>query len=132
MDTPLSRICETGTQASKPNTLLNVVPAGELHVVERARQFHGVRGPGWFLAVPGLDRVAAVVPTREQSVSVPSETLATRDGGGVDADAKALYEFVDAGAGTKRRGAFKRCPARSSGRLAAPPRGYDVDIPRAA
>ena len=49
------------------NTLINVVPQGEAHVVERARQPYDVKGPGYWVGVPGLDAIAAVVDTREQT-----------------------------------------------------------------
>ena len=56
---------------TKANTLINVVPQGEAHVVERARQPYDVKGPGYWVGVPGLDAIAAVVDTREQTVVVP-------------------------------------------------------------
>ena len=66
---------------TKANTLINVVPQGEAHVVERARQPYDVKGPGYWVGVPGLDAIAAVVDTREQTVVVPAppECL-SRDG----------------------------------------------------
>ena len=82
---------------TKANTLINVVPQGEAHVVERARQPYDVKGPGYWVGVPGLDAIAAVVDTREQTVVVPAppECL-SRDGVGVDAAATANVCIVDA------------------------------------
>ena len=73
------------------------VPQGEAHVVERARQPYDVKGPGYWVGVPGLDAIAAVVDTREQTVVVPTppECL-SRDGVGVDAAATANVCIVDA------------------------------------
>ena len=74
-----------------------MVPQGEAHVVERARQPYDVKGPGYWVGVPGLDAIAAVVDTREQTVVVPTppECL-SRDGVGVDAAATANVCIVDA------------------------------------
>ena len=82
---------------TKANTIINVVPAGEAHVVERARQPMGVKGPGYWVGVPGLDAIAAVVDTREQTIVMPSPPgILSRDGMGVDAAATANVCIVDA------------------------------------
>jgi regulator of protease activity HflC (stomatin/prohibitin superfamily) len=87
----------TNWPRTKANTIINVVPAGEAHVVERARQPMGVKGPGYWVGVPGLDAIAAVVDTREQTIVVPSPPgILSRDGTGVDAAATANVCIVDA------------------------------------
>ncbi len=88
---------KSGWPRTKANTIINVVPQGEAHVVERARQPYDVKGPGYWVGVPGLDAVAAVIDTREQTVVVPTppECL-SRDGVGVDAAATANVCIVDA------------------------------------
>ena len=87
----------SGWPRTKTNTFINVVPQGEAHVVERARQPYDVKGPGYWVGVPGLDAIAAVVDTREQTVVVPTppECL-SRDGVGVDAAATANVCITDA------------------------------------
>ena len=80
----------------KANTVVNMVPQGEVHIVERMNKFLAAQEAGWFLAAPGADRIAFVVDTREQSMDVEAGNLATSDGVGVHASGSLRLAFVDA------------------------------------
>ena len=80
---------------TRSNTLINMCRQGEQIVVERLGKFHKVVGPGYFFAVPLIDRLAYVVDTRERGIDARS-LVSSADGVGVAASGQALIRFVDA------------------------------------
>jgi len=82
---------------SRANTGVNLCRQGESIVVERFGKVHKVvQTPGFFLAVPLLDRLAYVVDTRERGIEASSSSLTSSDNVGVSASGHAFIRFVDA------------------------------------
>ena len=81
---------------TRGNTMLNLCRQGEKIVVERLGKFHKVVSPGFFTAVPLMDRLAYVVDTRERSVDVNATTVYSADNAAVTASGQAVVRFVDA------------------------------------
>jgi regulator of protease activity HflC (stomatin/prohibitin superfamily) len=65
-------------------------------VVLRLGRFHRVRGPGLFLLVPVVDKVARFVDTRIRATDFTAEKTLTRDTVPVDVDAHAFWMIWDA------------------------------------
>jgi regulator of protease activity HflC (stomatin/prohibitin superfamily) len=75
---------------------LRIANAWERAVVLRAGRFAGVKGPGLFLMVPVIDRIAAVVDGRIQTTSFNAEQALTRDTVPVNVDAIIFWQVEDA------------------------------------
>ncbi len=80
---------------SKPNTILNIVPQGEKHVVERLGKLHEVKESGWFLAIPFIDNIAYVVDTRERAMGILPQRAITGDNVAVDVSGVVYIQFDD-------------------------------------
>jgi regulator of protease activity HflC (stomatin/prohibitin superfamily) len=65
-------------------------------VLLRLGRFHRVRGPGLFLLVPVVDKVARFVDTRVRATDFTAEKTLTRDTVPVDVDAHAFWMIWDA------------------------------------
>lgn len=65
-------------------------------VVLRLGRFVGVRGPGLYLLIPLVERVAAVVDLRIQTISITAEQALTRDTVSVGVDAIVFWRVHDA------------------------------------
>ena len=65
-------------------------------VVLRLGRFTGVRGPGLYLLVPILDRVAQVVDMRIQTTTIVAEQALTRDTVAVGVDAIVFWQVENA------------------------------------
>ncbi len=78
------------------NTVLNVCPQGEKMVVERLGKFKRVQEPGWFLAIPLVDRIAYRVDTREKAVKIPPQSAITHDNVSVEVSGNIYTQFRDA------------------------------------
>jgi regulator of protease activity HflC (stomatin/prohibitin superfamily) len=65
-------------------------------VVLRLGRFTGVRGPGLYLLVPLLDRVAQVVDMRIQTTTIVAEQALTRDTVAVGVDAIVFWQVENA------------------------------------
>eukprot|EP00520_Triparma_pacifica_P020378 CAMPEP_0118649870 /NCGR_PEP_ID=MMETSP0785-20121206/9936_1 /TAXON_ID=91992 /ORGANISM="Bolidomonas pacifica, Strain CCMP 1866" /LENGTH=302 /DNA_ID=CAMNT_0006542191 /DNA_START=113 /DNA_END=1021 /DNA_ORIENTATION=- len=77
------------------NTILNIVPQGEIHVVERLGKMHNVEQSGWFIAIPFIDQIAYVIDMRERSIEIPSQSAITRDNVSVDVSGNVYIQFKD-------------------------------------
>lgn len=75
---------------------LKVADAWERFVVLRAGRLQGVKGPGLFVILPVVDRVAAVVDQRIQTTSFNAERALTRDTVPVNVDAIVFWAVQDA------------------------------------
>ena len=82
-------------QRSKLNTVLNIVPQGSVHCVERLGRFAGMREAGWYLAVPFIDSVAYVIDTREQTIQIEPSVCVTQDNVSVHLDGVVFVQVVD-------------------------------------
>jgi regulator of protease activity HflC (stomatin/prohibitin superfamily) len=65
-------------------------------VVLRLGRFAGVRGPGVYLLIPFLDRVAMTLDLRIQTTSIAAEQALTRDTVPVGVDAIVFWQVEDA------------------------------------
>jgi regulator of protease activity HflC (stomatin/prohibitin superfamily) len=65
-------------------------------VVLRLGRFAGVRGPGLYLLIPILDRVANVVDMRIMTTTITAEQALTRDTVAVGVDAIVFWQVADA------------------------------------
>jgi regulator of protease activity HflC (stomatin/prohibitin superfamily) len=65
-------------------------------VVLRLGRFAGVRGPGLYLLIPVLDRVAQVVDMRIQTTTITAEQALTRDTVAVGVDAIVFWQVENA------------------------------------
>ena len=65
-------------------------------VVLRLGRFAGVRGPGLYLLIPLIDRVAMTIDLRIQTTSITAEQALTRDTVAVGVDAIVFWQVVDA------------------------------------
>jgi regulator of protease activity HflC (stomatin/prohibitin superfamily) len=65
-------------------------------VVLRLGRFHAVRGPGLYLLLPLIDRVAMVLDLRIQTTSITAEQALTRDTVAVGVDAIVFWQVADA------------------------------------
>ncbi len=77
------------------NTLLNTCPQGEKMVIERLGKYERVQDPGWFLAIPLIDRIAYRVDTRETAVKIPPQNAITRDNVSVEVSGNLYTQFQD-------------------------------------
>jgi len=65
-------------------------------VVLRLGRLHKVKGPGIYLVLPGLDRVASLVDLRIQTTGITAEQALTRDTVAVGVDAIVFWQVTDA------------------------------------
>mmetsp|Transcript_6740 Transcript_6740/g.19379 ORF Transcript_6740/g.19379 Transcript_6740/m.19379 type:complete len:361 (-) Transcript_6740:1705-2787(-) len=64
---------------TSPNMVLNIVPEGEVFVVERLGRLHEVYRSGWFLAIPVVDRIAHRIDMRERALEILPQNCITKD-----------------------------------------------------
>lgn len=74
---------------------IKVVKEWERAPVLRLGRYTGLRGPGMFWILPGLDKIPQVVTTRIQTYSFRSEQSLTRDNVPVSIDAVLFFRVVD-------------------------------------
>jgi len=77
------------------NTVLNVVPQGTVHIIERFGQMESIQQPGFYLRIPLLDRVAYVVDVRERSIPIHPQHAITNDNVSVQLDGVVMIKVVD-------------------------------------
>jgi regulator of protease activity HflC (stomatin/prohibitin superfamily) len=77
------------------NTILNIVPQGTRVVVERFGKFHAVKTPGFFFAIPIVDRLAYVVDMREKAIAIAPQPAITKDNVSVDVSGNVYTRFTD-------------------------------------
>src|SRR5271168_1523664 len=65
-------------------------------VVLRLGRLHKVKGPGIYLVLPGLDKVASLVDLRIQTTGITAEQALTRDTVAVGVDAIVFWQVTDA------------------------------------
>ncbi len=72
-----------------------IVKEWERAPVLRLGRYTGLKGPGWFWILPGIDKIPQVVTTRIQTYSFRSEQSLTRDNVPVTIDAVLFYRVID-------------------------------------
>ncbi len=64
-------------------------------VIERLGRFQKVQNPGWFLAIPFVDRIAYRVDTRESAMKIPPQSAITHDNVSVEVSGNIYTQFLD-------------------------------------
>lgn len=80
---------------TKMNTILNIVPQGEIHIVERLGKLHSMEQSGWFIAIPFIDNISYIIDMRERSIEIPAQSAITRDNVSVDVSGNLYVQFKD-------------------------------------
>ena len=78
-----------------PNTILVVCPQGEKMIVERLGKMHDIKDPGFFFAIPLIDRIAYRVDMRERTLEIAPQAAITKDNVSVDVSGNVYVQFVD-------------------------------------
>ena len=78
------------------NTVLNIVPQGSVHVIERFGRFLREQRPGLYLAIPFVDRIAYRVDMREQALEISPQMAITKDNVSLQVSGNVFTRFVDA------------------------------------
>eukprot|EP01103_Thecamoeba_quadrilineata_P000294 TRINITY_DN10249_c0_g1_i1.p1 TRINITY_DN10249_c0_g1~~TRINITY_DN10249_c0_g1_i1.p1 ORF type:complete len:373 (-),score=93.59 TRINITY_DN10249_c0_g1_i1:19-1137(-) len=84
-----------GMFMAKPNTVINICPQGFEMILERLGKFERRISPGWFFAIPIIDRIAYVVDTRERAIRIIPQDGITRDNVSVRLSGNLYLRFVD-------------------------------------
>jgi len=71
------------------------VPQGTVHVVERLGRFSGLRHPGFYLAVPFIDKISYVIDHRETTLRIQPAMCVTQDNVSVTLDGVVFLQIVD-------------------------------------
>lgn len=72
-----------------------IVKEWERAPVLRLGRYLGLKGPGWFWILPGIDKIPQIVTTRIQTYSFRSEQSLTRDNVPVSIDAVLFFRVID-------------------------------------
>ena len=72
-----------------------IVKEWERAPVLRLGRYRGLRGPGWFWILPGIDKIPQVISTRIRTYSFRSEQSLTRDNVPVSIDAVLFFRVID-------------------------------------
>lgn len=80
---------------TKANTILNIVPQGERHIVERFGKLNEIQDSGYFFAIPIIDRIAYIIDTRERAIDIPPQSAITRDNVSVEVSGNLFVQFTD-------------------------------------
>ena len=77
------------------NTIVNIVPQGELWVVERLGRYFRTLEPGiWFL-IPFVDRIQYIHSSKEQGIPIPYQSAITRDNVMLEIDGVLFLKIID-------------------------------------
>ena len=74
---------------------VKVVTQGNAAIVERFGKFKNRLDPGLHFIVPIVDRIATVIPQREQVFDIPPQKCITQDNAPLSADAVVYWKIVD-------------------------------------
>ncbi|CAM9755663.1 unnamed protein product [Ectocarpus sp. 6 AP-2014] len=80
---------------SHPNSLVNVCPQGSRMVVERLGKLSSIERPGWFIAIPVIDKIAYRVDMRERNISITPQAAITKDNVSVEVSGNLYVQFED-------------------------------------
>jgi len=80
---------------TKTNTIINIVSQGQVAVVERFGKFHALKKPGFFFAIPLVDKIAYVVDMREKAIEIEPQPAITRDNVSLEVSGNVFIEFCD-------------------------------------
>ncbi len=74
---------------------IRIVKEWERAPVLRLGRYTGLRGPGIFWIIPGIDKIPSIISTRIQTYSFRSEQSLTRDNVPVSIDAVLFFRVID-------------------------------------
>ncbi|MHA2225122.1 MAG: SPFH domain-containing protein [Candidatus Hodarchaeales archaeon] len=74
---------------------IRIVKEWERAPVLRLGRYTGLRGPGIFWIIPGIDKIPSIITTRIQTYSFRSEQSLTRDNVPVSIDAVLFFRVID-------------------------------------
>ncbi|UCE13180.1 MAG: slipin family protein [Candidatus Heimdallarchaeota archaeon] len=74
---------------------IKIVKEWERAPVLRLGRYTGLRGPGIFWIIPGIDKIPSIISTRIQTYSFRSEQSLTRDNVPVSIDAVLFFRVID-------------------------------------
>ena len=75
---------------------IRILPEYERGVIFRLGRLAGIKGPGLFWIIPGIDRMQRV-DLRVQTVDIPAQELITKDNINIKVDAAVFYRIHDPG-----------------------------------
>ncbi|KNH09225.1 stomatin-like protein [Perkinsela sp. CCAP 1560/4] len=78
------------------NTCINIVPEGEVWVVERLGKYLRTLTSGLWVLIPFVDKIQYVHSTKEQGIQIPHQSAITRDNVMVEIDGILFTIIVDA------------------------------------
>ncbi|KAL0491630.1 stomatin-like protein 2, mitochondrial, partial [Acrasis kona] len=82
-------------KASKANTLVNIVPQGELWVVERLGKYLKTLTSGVHILIPVIDSIRYRYTTKEVAFNVTNQTAITKDNVQVNIDGVVYFKVED-------------------------------------
>ncbi|PWI49082.1 peptidase [Candidatus Heimdallarchaeota archaeon B3_Heim] len=74
---------------------IKIIKEWERAPVLRLGRYQGLKGPGFFWIIPGIDKIPSIISTRIQTYSFRSEQSLTRDNVPVTIDAVLFFKVVD-------------------------------------
>ncbi|CCW61297.1 unnamed protein product [Phytomonas sp. EM1] len=77
------------------NKILNIVPQGHEHVVERLGRYHRTLGSGWWFVIPIIDKIRYNYNVKEQGIDIPNQSAITCDNVIVEIDGVLFLKIVD-------------------------------------
>eukprot|EP00903_Cladosiphon_okamuranus_P011323 g10674.t1 len=80
---------------STPNSFINVCPQGSRMVVERLGKLSSIERPGWFIAIPVIDKIAYRVDMRERNIVIAPQAAITKDNVSVEVSGNLYVQFTD-------------------------------------
>lgn len=81
---------------TKPNTIVNICPQGNLMIVERFGKLHSIEQAGVFFAIPLVDSISYVVDMREKAIAITPQAGITKDNVHVSVSGNLYCQFTDA------------------------------------
>ena len=78
------------------NMCFNIVPEGEVWVVERFGKYFKTVTPGLWILFPFIDRIQYIHSTKEQGIAIPHQSAITKDNVMVEIDGILFLKIFDA------------------------------------
>jgi len=78
----------------KANTLLNICPQGQIHLIERFGKFHQLQSAGLYAQIPFVDKIT-VVDMREKAIPIEPQMAISRDNVSVKMSGVLYLRFFD-------------------------------------
>lgn len=79
----------------KTNTILNIAPTAQWHIIERLGKFHAIRSGEWYIALPLIDRIRGVLSARDIVIQIEPQHAITKDNVKVDLSCVLFMKIKD-------------------------------------